>query len=102
MIKLEPNPTFWAPVDIHVPGQGKGRIEVEFRYLDKTARAAFFEKIAEKSNIEALGEIAIGWREIDAPFSTENLGRLLDAYPGAATALYDGYFKELTGALEKN
>ena len=27
MFKLEPNPTFFAPVEIYVPGQGKGTID---------------------------------------------------------------------------
>lgn len=102
MFKLEPNPTFWVPVDIHVPGQGKGRIEVEFRYLDKNARAAFLEKLDGKTNLEALSEIVVNWRDIDAPFNPTNLARLLDAYAGASMALFDAFIHELSGALEKN
>lgn len=102
MFKLEPNPTFWAPVDIHVPGQGKGRIEVEFRYLDKTARAAYVDNLGGKSPLDALTEIVVDWREIDAPFSRENLGRLIDSYLSAFDACFAAYFQELRGALEKN
>jgi hypothetical protein len=102
MFHLEPNPTFWVPVDIPVPGQGKGRIEVEFRYLDKTERVAFLEKMDGKTNLEALCEIVVNWREIDAPFTPANLARLLDAYAGATMALFDAFIDELSGAAEKN
>jgi hypothetical protein len=102
MFKLEPNPTFWAGVEIHVPGQGKGKIEVEFRYLDRAARAAYFETVGDKTNIAALGELVVGWREIDAPFNQDNLGRLLDIYPGAASALFDAFLNELAGVATKN
>ncbi|MEF8746655.1 MAG: phage tail assembly chaperone [Candidatus Accumulibacter propinquus] len=102
MFKLEPNPTFWATVEIHVPGQGKGRLEVEFRYLDRVARQTYFESLTGKTNLDALTEIVVDWREIDAPFTADNLGRLLDAYAGAAMALYDAYVKEISGAAEKN
>ena len=101
MFKLEPNPTFWAPVEIHVPGQGKGRIEVEYRYLDRAARQAYFDGLADKTNLEALCEIIVGWREIDAPYSKASLTLLLNKY-NAAGPLYQAFFDELSGAAEKN
>lgn len=102
MFKLEPNPTFFAPVKIHVPGQGDGQIEVEFRYLSPAARKSYFASLAERSNIDALAEIVVGWREIDAPFSRENLESLLDTYPSAAAAIFAVYVAEIHGAAAKN
>lgn len=102
LFRLEPNPTFWAPVEIHVPGQGKGRIEVEYRYPDASARKAWVDSLPGRTNHEALSDIVTNWREIDAPFSPENLQRLLDHYATAATALFEAYFAELAGAAEKN
>jgi hypothetical protein len=32
--------------------------------------------------LEALSEIVVNWRDIDAPFTPANLARLLDAYAG--------------------
>lgn len=102
MFKLEPNPTFLAPVKIHVPGQGDGQIEIEFRYLDRAAREAFFASLAGRTNIDALAEIVVGWREIDAPFSRANLEKLLDTYPSAAAAIFAVYVAEIHGAAAKN
>ena len=102
MFKLELNPTFLAPVTIHVPGQGNATLMAEFRHLDKTAREAYFDSLKSKNNLDALDEILAGWSEIDAPYSRENLKYLLDEYQGAATALFDAYFNELSGASAKN
>lgn len=102
MFKLEPNPTFFAPVSIHVPGEGKGTFSVEFRHLDHDARTAYNDSLKSKTNLDALAEIMVGWREIDAPFSRDNLKRLLDDYDGAVVALFKAYFDELSGASAKN
>ena len=102
MFKLEPNPTFRAPVKIHVPGEGEGGFVVEFVYLDQAQRKAYVESLGTKTNAEALGEIVVGWREIDQPFSHGNLERLLNKYDTAATELFRVFFEELTGAAEKN
>ncbi len=102
MFKLEPNPTFFARAEIHVPGQGKGAIEAEFRFLDKAARAAFEDSLGDKSNLEALLEIMVGWREVAAPFTPENLKRLLDTYETSAKALFKAFYDEISGAALKN
>jgi hypothetical protein len=102
MFKLEPNPTFSVPVSIHVPGQGKGTFSVEFRHLNQEARTAYGASLKEKTNLDALAEIMVGWREIDAPFSRDNLKRLLDDYADAVPALFEAYFNEVRGASVKN
>ncbi|MFZ4537817.1 phage tail assembly chaperone [Propionivibrio sp.] len=102
MFKLEPNPTFFAPVSIHVPGQGLGTFEAEFRHLAKAERDTFHAGLGETTNLDALAGIVTGWRGIDAPFSRDNLERLLDEYQGAVDALFKAYFTELYGAAVKN
>ena len=101
MFKLEPNPTFWAPVEIHVPGQGKGSFEVEYRYLDQDAARAFGMRLAEKDPFDAVAEIVVGWREMDVPFSRDNLRLLLKKY-AASAPLLRSFSREIFGAAEKN
>lgn len=102
MFKIDPDPTFETPVKIHVPGKGDGVIHVSFRYLDAKARGAYIQALGNKTNAEALAEVITGWREIDAPYSIENLEKLLNRYDTAATAMFDAFFRESRGAPEKN
>lgn len=102
MFKIEPNPTFFAPVTVHVPGQGNGSFDAEFVYLDQAARKDYVESLGVKTNAEALAEIVVGWRDMDAPFSPENLERLLNKYDTAAAGFFKAFFEELSGAAEKN
>ena len=102
MFKIDPDPTFEAPVKIHVPGKGDGTIYVSFRYMDAAARAAYVSAMGQKTNAEALTEIIDGWREVDVPYSAENLEKLLNRYDTAATALFNAFFRESRGAPEKN
>ena len=102
MFKIDPNPTFNAPVSVHVPGQGSGSFIAEFVYLDKEARKDYFEGLPGKSNLEALAEIVVGWNEMDAPFSHDNLQKLLNKYDTAAKGFFKAFFDELTGAAAKN
>ncbi len=102
MFKLARKPTFTATARIHVPGEGEGSINVEFRHFEKAARVAHFEKLAEKTNLEALSVLVCGWSGCDTPFSEEALGQLLDDYPSAAAGIFDAYFKESAGAVAKN
>lgn len=102
MFKIEPNPTFWATARIHVPGQGLGQIEVEFKHLKHAERRAYSDSLDSKTNMEALTEIIIGWRGIDVAYTSDTLAQLLNEYPTAASALYAAFWGEITGAAEKN
>lgn len=102
MFKLDPKPTFIVPVEIHVPGEGKGRINAEFLFLDRDTRAEYVAGLKDKSNLDALFEIMVGWSEVDSPFTRDTLKKLLDTYSTSATALFDAFFNELSGAPVKN
>jgi hypothetical protein len=102
MFKIDPNPTFTAPVSVHVPGQGAGSFVAEFVYLDQEARKDYVAALSGKSNAEALAEIVVGWNDMDAPFSRENLEKLLNKYDTAATGFFKAFFEELRGTAEKN
>ncbi len=103
MFKLQPNPTFKAKVGISVAGAAKPvEIEVEYRYLKKSAVKEFFDNLEGKNDGEALAEIVVGWTGIDQPYSTEALALLLDNYPASARDLFGAFSRELLEARTKN
>lgn len=103
MFKLQPNPTFKAPVEIHVAGQAKpARIEVEFKYLKRDEMADFFSTLSGRKDEDALADIVVGWSGVDAPYSVEALAQLLNNYLPAARALFDAFMTGLNEAKEKN
>ena len=106
MFKLQPNPTFKTEVSIPVPGAKPGKINIEFKHMGKKALQAFFESLQsegeQRSDVDALGDLVAGWSGVDEKFSTENLEVFLDAYPGAAMALFDAYRAEVLEARTKN
>ena len=100
MLKLTPNPTFTAPVEIHVPGAGKIKVPFVFAYKDKDEYKAFTDEAAsgKKDDVSVCLEIVKGWENCDVPYSPEALGSLLKKYHNAGTAIFATYVSELTGA----
>lgn len=99
---IDPEPTFWAPVDIPMAGGKKGCIHVLFRYKDREQYAAFFDEHKGERDDEVLPLLIEGWEGPDAPYSAETLGRLLRNYPQAGVAMVAAYRDELFGAAVKN
>lgn len=103
MFKLIPNPTFWAKVEVAVPGiEVPAIFEVEFKHLPREAIKTFFAGIAGKQDAEALGELVSNWRGIDAEYSKDNLAALLNNYPAAAEGFFAAFRRELLEARRKN
>lgn len=103
MFKLNPNPTFWAKVPLTVPGRDKQEIvEVEFIHMNRDDLKDYFNNLEGKDDAEALGEIINNWREIDADYTAENLGRLLKNYPAAALDFFHAYRHEVLESRRKN
>lgn len=101
MFRLDPNPTFWATVSIRVPG-GIGELDLEFKHLLQAERERYTQDLAGKSNLDALDELIVGWRKVDADYNRDNLERLLNEYPDAVRAITTRYWEEITGAAIKN
>lgn len=99
MLKLKPNPTFTVPVVIPAP-DGKVTIKVEFKHMTKDAYQAFIKDEAKKdrSDEDAILDIAVGWSDVDGDFNRENLRELCQQYHGAATAIVETFIRELTQA----
>lgn len=124
MFKLQPNSTFRTKVGIVLPGQQKpAEIEVEFKFLSRSAAQAFFDGLRAqteevrdedgnvtgirtvreaKKDSEALAEIMVGWNGPDQDYSAESLALLIDNYPTAAFYLFDAFRSELLEAKRKN
>lgn len=103
MFKINPKPVFRATVPLSVPGSDKpAAISVDFKHLGKSALRDYFAGLEGKSDAEALGEIVTGWEGVDAPFSADALGQLLDNYPAAAGELFEAFRRELLEARAKN
>lgn len=98
-----PNPTFEAPARITVPGQeALGEFVGVWKYKGRKALKAFIQGLGEMSDIEAIGEVLIGWREVDVPFSAEALQTVLDNYPASPEELLQAYFIGLQESRLKN
>ena len=103
MFKINPNPTFTAKVPLSVPGESKrATVDVEFKHLSRKAIQEFFQNLEGKTDAESLGEIIVGWKGIDAPFSAQSLETLLDNYPAAGRELFEAFRVELMEARAKN
>ena len=107
MFKLQPKPTFKVEVLIPVPGGDSGKLTFEFKHKGRKDLQAYYEGLSEgassgRTDADALCELIAGWEGIDAEFSEDNLGTLLDNYPGAAAALFEAYRLGLTEGRRKN
>jgi hypothetical protein len=103
MFKLEPNPTFWAKVQLSIPGQEQPvEIEVEFKHLGREGLKGYYDALGKKTSAEGLAEIVMNWRGVDAEFSRESLEKLLANYPAAAGEFYDTFRRELLESKAKN
>lgn len=103
MFKLQPNPSFIAKCPLTVPGQDRPVVvDVEFKHLSRPQLKEFFDGIKDKSDIEALGEIMLSWKGIDAAYSQESLEKLVNNYPTAAGELFETFHRELMEARRKN
>ena len=103
MFKLKPNPTFFAPVEISVPGEAEpAKFEVEFKHKSASDLHAYFSNLSGRTDADALAEVIAGWRGVDVPYSAEALADLLNNYPVSAMELFTAYRRELLESRRKN
>jgi len=105
MFKLNPNPTFKAEVTIPTTS-GAGKITFEFNHKGRKALkdyvASFGEGDSAREDVDIIGELIVGWTGVDEKYSPEALATLLDAYPGAAHAIFESYNRTLVEGRSKN
>lgn len=103
MFKLQPNPTFKAKVALSIPGESAPvSIEVEFRHMSKSAMRDYFATLGDRTDVDALADIVVGWSGVDAPFDRTALATLVDNYPASAGELFEAFRREAIEARRKN
>lgn len=114
-VRLQPEPTFEAPVSIHVPGKGELEMRWTFKYRNeeqlKKLRVKWFGDDAAKApegetaeKFDTIGyvmDIASGW-ELAEAFTRKNLEIFFRNYNGTQLKVSAAYYEELAGARRKN
>jgi hypothetical protein len=102
--KNTPNPTFWATVEIPMPGGEPQPLEIEFRHKRKSEGIELIERMrtGEIGIIDVLRELVAGWRGAEREFSDAELVELDENFIGAADAIFSAYPEALRGARRKN
>jgi hypothetical protein len=114
MFVLQPKPTFKQPVTIQTT-DGDATVTFVFKHKGRKALAVFFDSLGggetgetgetartARTDLDALQELVEGWEGVDTPFDAAALDTLLDNYPTAARAIFDGYNKGLFEGRQKN
>lgn len=94
-------PTFKRDVSIPVPGDRPANVNFTFKHKTRDDLRTFVEGLEGREDLDVVLELASGWG-IDEPFTDDNMGVLLQNYPGAALAIIDTYLKEVSGARKGN
>ena len=120
MIRIVPNPTFCCDVPLSVPGFEKPvTIRITYRHKgrrdlsDYQGRAVELALQADAPDAPQqfaayVGEVVEGWTGVlDAydkplPYSVDNLGHLLEAYPSAGAEIVRCYTRQLSHARSGN
>jgi hypothetical protein len=101
MLPRKANPTFWATVDIPVPGDKACPLELEYRHRRRSEAIAFRDSLKGRSDDEIVLDMVVGWKWHE-PFSAEALLDLLQEYPASPEPIAEAYFRELATANRKN
>lgn len=102
MLKLSVDPTFRAKVGIPRAGQSVVTIGCTFKYKSREELIAWQEEVASMQIHDAVKTVLVDWSDVELPFSDDAFAMLVDAYPGAALAMYRKYLDEVTGAKAGN
>jgi hypothetical protein len=99
MLKIQANPTFNSRVEIPTP-EGPVAIKMVFKHMDTDAYNEFIKREAtlQRSNEDAIMDIAEGWSGVDGEFTRENVATLCKQYHAAAGVIVEAFIKDLTQA----
>lgn len=94
---LKAAPTFKAKVSIPVPGAAAVDVEFTMKGRTRTEFKDFVAGLKDREDVDALMDICTGW-DLDDAFTRENIEILTENYLGAARAVIEKYFSEITNA----
>lgn len=98
--KLQPNPTFSAPVSIPLPGGGTAPVTFEFRHRTADQLTEWLKQEM-GDDVAAILQSAVGW-DLAEPFDEANVGLLVQNYIGCGKPIVETYLRELTRARQGN
>jgi hypothetical protein len=124
-IRLNPDPTFPADVQIHVPGREEPAVaKFTFRTMDaarfhsllivmgfgskgRWRRLVAYFRLAWRlrrlpSMVDLLGELIHSWDGFDLPYSRDALKKLLMTFPGVGSSITSAYLENREQARIKN
>lgn len=99
--KLDPNPTFDAPVPVPVHGKGTHNVRFTFKHMSKDQLADVSASAKDMTEVESIKAVALGW-ELDDEFNDENIQKLIQNYQGAGSAIISTYLSEIRQARMGN
>lgn len=104
MLKIQPNPTFWTPVQISVPGSEKPAVvDFEFKHKTKEQLVDFTGRLSDgRADNDILDEVIVGWKGADTDYSASALRDLLSNYPASGLEILRAYMAALTESRRKN
>ena len=100
-LSLVASPTFKAIVAIPVPGTKAVPVEFTFKGRSREAFKEFVEGLSNRDDVDVILDVASGW-DLDDAFDKTSVTALVDNYLGAARAVLEKYFSELTQARTGN
>jgi hypothetical protein len=95
MLRLQPNPTFTAQVQIPVAGGEPEPVQFEFKHRTRDETRELVER-KELTDDELVMAVACGWGLVEE-FNAKNVHTLLQSYQAAAGAIYSTYLAQLSG-----
>lgn len=101
---LQPAPTFEATVQIPVPGGESRPLVLIFKHKTREEATALLARQPQKGDTDGsvFDEIVAGWRNVEEPYSPENMTTLCQNFAQAAEAIIAAYFTELGVFRRKN
>ncbi len=102
MFKIQPNPTFFATVQIPVTGGDPMPLEVEYKHRTVDELQAFANSMRDRPPAEVCADMLVGWKGADQEFSPGALETLLQNYALAADALATQYLAAYRDAKRGN
>lgn len=94
MLKLQPDPTFWAKVTIPLPGGSNGEVKMEFVHMDSEQLEKYTTDRGSVNDAAAVLKIAKGW-DNEETFDEVHVGKFLKNYMGAGRAIARTFVEEL-------
>lgn len=108
-IRIIPNPTFRARVQLTVPGEPDAAIEFVFRHKSPKALTEWHQTFGDKTSAEALSEVVEKWaggvideNGDEVPYTPENFALFLAAHAPRAEELLETYLREVFESRRKN